>query len=36
LIIANTVSLPEMGKFAYNKESLLNPWFVCRSGGFRE
>jgi 3'(2'), 5'-bisphosphate nucleotidase len=31
-----TSSLPELGKFAYNKESLLNPWFVCRSGQFRE
>jgi 3'(2'), 5'-bisphosphate nucleotidase len=31
-----TKSLPEGGKFAYNKESLLNPWFVCRSGGFQD
>jgi 3'(2'), 5'-bisphosphate nucleotidase len=31
-----TKSLPELGKFAYNKESLLNPWFVCRSGNFQE
>ena len=31
-----TKSLPELGKFAYNKESLLNPWFVCRSGHFQE
>jgi 3'(2'), 5'-bisphosphate nucleotidase len=31
-----TKSLPELGKFAYNKESLLNPWFVCRSGMFQE
>ncbi len=31
-----TKSLPELGKFAYNKESLLNPWFVCRSGAFQE
>jgi 3'(2'), 5'-bisphosphate nucleotidase len=31
-----TKSLPELGKFAYNKESLLNPWFVCRSGSFQE
>ncbi len=31
-----TKSLPELEKFAYNKESLLNPWFVCRSGHFRE
>jgi 3'(2'), 5'-bisphosphate nucleotidase len=29
-----TKSLPDLGKFAYNKESLLNPWFVCRSGSF--
>lgn len=25
-----TKSLPDMGKFDYNKESLLNPHFVCR------
>ena len=31
-----TKSLPDLGKFAYNKESLLNPWFVCRSGSFQE
>lgn len=31
-----TSSLPELEKFAYNKESLLNPWFVCRSGSFQE
>jgi 3'(2'), 5'-bisphosphate nucleotidase len=31
-----TSSLPDMGKFAYNKESLLNPWFVCRSARFQE
>ncbi len=31
-----TKSLPELGKFAYNKESLVNPWFVCRSGYFQE
>ena len=31
-----TKSLPGLGKFAYNKESLLNPWFVCRSGHFQE
>ncbi len=31
-----TKSLPELGKFAYNKESLSNPWFVCRSGAFQE
>ncbi len=31
-----TKSLPDLGKFAYNKESLLNPWFVCRSGAFQE
>lgn len=31
-----TKSLPEMGKFAYNKESLVNPWFVCRSGKFQQ
>ncbi len=31
-----TKSLPDLGKFAYNKESLVNPWFVCRSGWFRE
>ncbi len=31
-----TKSLPDLGKFAYNKESLLNPWFVCRSGHFQE
>jgi len=31
-----TKSLPELGKFAYNKESLLNPWFECRSAGFQE
>jgi 3'(2'), 5'-bisphosphate nucleotidase len=31
-----TKSLPDLGKFAYNKESLLNPWFVCRSGNFQE
>lgn len=30
-----TKSLPELGKFLYNKESLLNPWFVCRSGHFQ-
>jgi 3'(2'), 5'-bisphosphate nucleotidase len=29
-----TKSLPDLGKFAYNKESLLNPWFVCRSANF--
>jgi 3'(2'), 5'-bisphosphate nucleotidase len=31
-----TKSLPDLGKFAYNKESLSNPWFVCRSGAFQE
>ncbi len=31
-----TKSLPDFGKFSYNKESLLNPWFVCRSGAFKE
>ncbi len=31
-----TKSLPDLEKFAYNKESLLNPWFVCRSGHFQE
>jgi 3'(2'), 5'-bisphosphate nucleotidase len=31
-----TKSLPDLGKFAYNKESLLNPWFACRSGSFQE
>ncbi|MDR2882245.1 MAG: 3'(2'),5'-bisphosphate nucleotidase CysQ [Alistipes sp.] len=31
-----TKSLPDLDKFAYNKESLLNPWFVCRSGQFQE
>ena len=31
-----TKSLPELGKFSYNKESLLNPWFVCRSGSFQD
>ncbi len=31
-----TKSLPDLTKFAYNKESLLNPWFVCRSGAFQE
>jgi 3'(2'), 5'-bisphosphate nucleotidase len=31
-----TKSLPELGKFAYNKESLVNPWFVCRSAHFQE
>jgi 3'(2'), 5'-bisphosphate nucleotidase len=31
-----TKSLPELGKFAYNKESLLNPWFVCRSARFQD
>jgi 3'(2'), 5'-bisphosphate nucleotidase len=31
-----TKSLPDLGKFSYNKESLLNPWFVCRSGWFQE
>jgi 3'(2'), 5'-bisphosphate nucleotidase len=31
-----TKSLPEFGKFAYNKQSLENPWFVCRSGFFQE
>ncbi len=31
-----TKSLPDLGKFAYNKESLVNPWFVCRSGNFQE
>ncbi len=31
-----TKSLPDLGKFAYNKESLLNPWFVCRSVHFQE
>jgi 3'(2'), 5'-bisphosphate nucleotidase len=30
-----TKSLPDMGKFAYNKESLLNPWFECRSANFQ-
>jgi 3'(2'), 5'-bisphosphate nucleotidase len=30
-----TKSLPDLGKFAYNKESLLNPWFVCRSAAFQ-
>ncbi len=29
-----TKSLPDHGKFAYNKESLLNPWFECRSAAF--
>jgi 3'(2'), 5'-bisphosphate nucleotidase len=31
-----TKSLPDLGKFAYNKESLVNPHFVCRSGSFQE
>ncbi len=31
-----TKSLPDLGKFAYNKESLLNPRFVCRSGAFQD
>ena len=31
-----TKSLPDLGKFAYNKESLVNTWFVCRSGWFQE
>ncbi|MDR2912665.1 MAG: 3'(2'),5'-bisphosphate nucleotidase CysQ [Alistipes sp.] len=31
-----TKSLPDLGKFAYNKESLLNPWFACRSAHFQE
>ncbi len=31
-----TKSLPDLGKFAYNKESLLNPHFICRSGRFLE
>jgi 3'(2'), 5'-bisphosphate nucleotidase len=31
-----TKSLPELGKFAYNKESLVNPWFICRSAHFQE
>jgi 3'(2'), 5'-bisphosphate nucleotidase len=31
-----TKSLPDLGKFAYNKESLVNPWFVCRSRWFQE
>ncbi|MDR2891163.1 MAG: 3'(2'),5'-bisphosphate nucleotidase CysQ [Alistipes sp.] len=30
-----TKSLPGSGEFSYNKESLLNPWFVCRSGAFQ-
>jgi 3'(2'), 5'-bisphosphate nucleotidase len=31
-----TKSLPDHGKFAYNKESLLNPWFVCHSAAFQQ
>ncbi len=31
-----TKSLPKLGKFDYNKESLLNPWFECKSGLFAE
>lgn len=30
-----TLSLPGLEPFEYNKEDLRNPWFVCRSGGFR-
>lgn len=30
-----TKSLPDQGKFLYNKEDLLNPWFVCRSPHFQ-
>lgn len=31
-----TKSLPDLGKFLYNKESLMNPWFICRSTHFQE
>lgn len=31
-----TKSLPDMGKFAYNKESLLNPNFVCRGHSIKD
>ncbi|MBP3425969.1 MAG: 3'(2'),5'-bisphosphate nucleotidase CysQ [Rikenellaceae bacterium] len=29
-------ALPDMAKFAYNKESLLNPHFVCRSHAIKD
>ena len=31
-----TKSFPDLAKFAYNKESLSNPWFVCRSRHFQD
>ena len=31
-----TKSLPGLGKFAYNKEPFLNPFYVCRSRFFQE
>ena len=31
-----TKALPDMEKFAYNKESLLNPHFVCRGAAIKD
>ena len=31
-----TKALPDMAKFAYNKESLLNPHFVCRGRAIKD